>query len=574
MRKTEPTPLDEQSLFKACPECKTILFINDLVANAWVCTKPSCGHHFVITAQERLRVITEPGSFEEWDAELSSRDPLGFPGFAEKLVEVTTKTGMHSAAVTGVAMIGGFRVGIGITDYHFMAGAMNSVVGEKFARAIEGAIAQRLPFILISGSGAGAMMHEGLISLMQMPRITAALARHKRAGLMSVCLLTDATYGGVIASWASLAHITLAEPKARIGFVGGRVSGLKVFEGAPHKFRTAEYQLEHGAIDQIVPRTELKGALLAILASTAEFTGAAGERLLSIAEEVRASLPREEDDFLHDQSGTRRLHVTDAADNLRLARHVNRPHTLDFIKGIFDSFFELKGDKSLKDDGAIVGGVASLGGVRVVVIGHEKNRDMKERTLRNYGMAGPAGYRKAARLMRLAELLRCPLLCFIDTPGADITVESENYGISYALAQCQEILLNLETPVVSTIIGEGGSGGAIALGVADKVLILQHAIYSVIAPEKCASIVWKDESRVAEAAAALKITALDTVRLGVTDCLVPEPAEGAHMDRDAAVQILKAHLAETLAELAQVEDTQILVTGRYERFRAINSFLG
>lgn len=567
------SPDQALGLYETCPECKSVILIDDLIANTWVCTKPKCGHHLLITARQRLQILAEPDSFEEWDDHLRPMNPIDFPGYAQKIEETIRRTGMYSAAITGSIQIGEFKVAIGITDYSFMAGAMNSVVGERLARCLERATQEQLPVILVSGSGGGAMMHEGLKSLMQMPIVTGALSRHKQAGLLSICLLTDATFGGVIASWASLAQVTLAEPKARIGFVGDRVSGLGLglLELPPVGFRTAAYQQEHGAIDRIIVRTCLKETLLTILRCSPQREKLVWEEGAAIAEAIRTKLPKAEEDFLHDQSGSSQVMALAPTDNLTLARHTHRAHSLDYIGFVFDHFFELHGDRCLRDDGAIVGGLADIEGLGVVVLGHQKNRDMTEKKLRNYGMAGSAGYRKAVRLMRLAEQRNCPLVCLIDTPGADITVDSENHGISYALAECQETLLNLTVPVVSVIIGEGGSGGAVALGVANELLILEHAVYSVIAPEGCASIVWKDKTKVAEAAKALKITAGDAFRLGIADRVVSEPREGAHVDFSMAGRILKAEIAESLARLCGRSN---LKEERYQRFRKVNTFLG
>lgn len=557
-----------QSLAQDCPACRKTIRITDLAANFWVCPTPECGYHFLITAHQRLELLVDPDSFIEMDGHLEARDPIGFPGYAEKLEQVVEQTCSKSAALTGVAKIEGVDVVVAMTDFHFFAGAMNSVVGERFARAIDHAREARLPVLLISGSGGGAMMHEGLFSLIQMPIVVGALSYHKQAGLLSICLLTDPTYGGVSASWASQAHITLAEPGARIGFVGGRVTGLKLLQAAPKSYRTAEYQLEHGMIDRIVARSECRQVIGRILRGLPKAENCFCDTPETLVTEIRRDFPKADDAFQHDQSGSDTSVFTHAIDYVRAARHPDRPHSLDLIRLVFDRFVPLKGDRCGHEDGAIVGGLGVLAGLSVVVIAHQKNRTMAEKALRNYGMAGPAGYRKAMRLMRMAEQLGWPVICLIDTPGADDSVDSENQGISYALAESQATMINLQVPSVAVIIGEGGSGGAIALAVADRVLIMQYAYYSVILPAGCAAIVWKDAALEAEAADALRLTANEVCACGIVDAIVEEPVGGAHTDLDLAAKMLQAALIENLGLAIEGK-----IPGRYDRLRGINNFL-
>ncbi|MGQ9524436.1 MAG: acetyl-CoA carboxylase carboxyltransferase subunit beta [Armatimonadota bacterium] len=250
-------------LWEKCPKCERAIFRRDLEKNLRVCT--NCGYHFRLPAYERIALLTEPGSFSEWDADITACDPLGFPGYKEKLERDRGRTGLNDAVVTGGARIGRFDVAIGVTDFRFLAGAMNSVVGERITRCIEGATAKRIPLVLVSGTGGGASMYEGILSLMQMPKTAAALARHHRAKLLYVGILTDASMAGVLASWGSLGDVILAEPGASIGFTGDRVSKQASVGKKPPDFQTAEFQLRNGMVDAVVQRKDLKTVLLKIL---------------------------------------------------------------------------------------------------------------------------------------------------------------------------------------------------------------------------------------------------------------------------------------------------------------------
>ncbi|MDQ3811601.1 MAG: acetyl-CoA carboxylase carboxyltransferase subunit alpha [Chloroflexota bacterium] len=260
-----------------------------------------------------------------------------------------------------------------------------------------------------------------------------------------------------------------------------------------------------------------------------------------------------------------------AWERIQLARHPQRPFTLDYLQLAFGDFVELHGDRLFADDAAIVGGLAALDGRTVMVIGHQKGRDTRDNLLRRFGMARPEGYRKALRLMRHAEKFELAVITLIDIPGADPSLAAEERGQAFAIAENLLAMAQLRVPIVSAIIGEGGSGGALALGVADRVLMLENAIYSVASPEAAASILWKDGSRGPEAAEAMKITAPDLLRFGIVDRVIPEPVGGAHTDHAAAAAALRSAFRESLSELDAV-DVEQLVTERAARYRAIGAF--
>ena len=261
-------------------------------------------------------------------------------------------------------------------------------------------------------------------------------------------------------------------------------------------------------------------------------------------------------------------------DKVKLARHPQRPHTLDYIGGLCSDYFELRGDRRFGEDAALVGGLARFEGRPVVVVGHQKGRDTKDNLARNFGMPRPEGYRKALRLFRLAEKFGRPVLCFIDTPGAYPGLESEERGVAQAIAENLLVLAELPVPVIAIVIGEGGSGGALAIGLADRILMLENSIYSVASPEAAASILWRDSSLAPEAAAALKVTASQLHTLGMVDEVISEPAGGAHTDPRQAIDLLQPRLLARLEELekevsAGPDGLESLVERRYQKFRAI-----
>jgi acetyl-CoA carboxylase carboxyl transferase subunit alpha len=258
-------------------------------------------------------------------------------------------------------------------------------------------------------------------------------------------------------------------------------------------------------------------------------------------------------------------------DRVQLARHPRRPHTLDYVRALCDDFIELHGDRRYGDDPAIVGGPARFADRTVMIVGHQKGSDARENVRRNFGMARPEGYRKALRLFRHAEKFGFPLICFIDTPGADPSMESEERGQGNAIAENILTLAGLRVPIVACVIGEGGSGGALALGVADRLLMLEHAIYSVAAPEAAASILWRDAGKAPEAASAMRITAQDQYDLGIADAIIPEPEGGAHTDAAAAAEAVGAALRTALDALVGLP-IDVLLQRRYTRYRAIGRF--
>ena len=567
-------PEAPEGLLKKCNKCGAAILSEEVINGAYIC--PKCHGYFRVPAYKRIEMIADEGSFEEWDMDLDGMDgppdPLQFKGYSEKIKKLREQTGLKEAVVTGRVKINGTQAVIGVCDGRFMMASMGYAVGEKITRAVERATNEKLPVILFTCSG-GARMQEGIISLMQMEKTSAALKRHSDAGLLYVTVLTDPTTGGVTASFAMLGDILIAEPQALIGFAGPRVIEQTIGEKLPEGFQRAEFLLEHGFVDQIVKRENMKPVLGRILkmhdhvhpdcrkgkevrkSDRTEPVPKAGMT------EKKAGKKAAEQEPWSEKSLT-------AWERVCRSRSKERPVGKDYIDILFEDFVELHGDRYYRDDPAIIGGIAYFQGICVTVIAQAKGRTTKENLERNFAMPSPEGYRKARRLMKQAEKFHRPVINFVDTPGAFCGMEAEERGQGEAIARNLFELSGLKVPVLSVVIGEGGSGGALALAVADEVWMLENSVYSVLSPEGFASILWKDSSRSAEAAKMMKLTAADLKKLGVIERVFPEPQNFSVLTMKPTAELLRAGLAEFLTKYQKLE-TKDLLEGRYERFRKL-----
>ena len=539
-----------------CPDCQKGISRAAAVANYYVC--PECGSYFRVRTKNRIRMVCDSNSFIPWFEDVVTENPLNFPEYEEKLKTVQEKTGLMEGVTVGQGEIFGERVCLGVCDSRFLMGSMGHAVGEKIASAVERATSQKLPVILFCCSG-GARMQEGIISLMQMAKTSAALKRHADAGLLYVTVLTDPTTGGVTASFAMLGDIILAEPGALIGFAGPRVIEQTIGEKLPKGFQSAEFQLEHGFVDCVVERKELKDTLYQIIKS--HRVSAENESFSCFTEEVPRFFPTEPDRERFYKTPTK-----SAWEKVKEARNITRPSTLTYIHLIFDDFIEFHGDRNCRDDKTIVGGIAWIYGQPVTVIGVQKGNDAKECVYRNYGMTSPEGYRKALRLMKQAEKFHRPVICFINTSGAYPGMEAEERGQGEAIARNLFEMSGLKVPVLSIVIGEGGSGGALGLAVGNEVWMLENSTYSILSPEGFASILWKDGKRAKEAAQIMGITADDLKRLLVIDRIVPEYGCACEETVADISGYLKSHMVSFLKQFDHM-DGEAIAAQRYDRFR-------
>ena len=537
-----------EGLLRKCNKCGGAIIAEDVKKDHYIC--PKCGGYFRVHARRRIEMVTDEGSFEEWDSDLQGGNPLEYKGYEEKLEKLQEKTGLSEAVITGKAKIDGRETAIGVCDGRFLMASMGEAVGEKIARAVERATEERLPVILFACSG-GARMQEGIVSLMQMAKTSAALKRHSDAGLLYISVLTDPTTGGVTASFAMLGDVILAEPKALIGFAGPRVIEQTIGQKLPEGFQRAEFLLEHGFLDAIVERPQMKAVLSKILALHENGKGTDFNRK-ECAQDLVADGRKEE--------------KLTAWQRVELSRRKDRPVGSDYIDALFTDFVEFHGDRYFADDKAIIGGVARFHGMPVTVIAQAKGRNTKENIERNFGMPEPEGYRKALRLMKQAEKFARPVICLVDTPGAFCGLEAEERGQGEAIARNIYEMSGLKVPVVSIIIGEGGSGGALAMATADEVWMLENSIYSILSPEGFASILWKDSSKAKEAAEVMKLTAENLKAQGIVERVFVEPETYTVQNMDSVIMQINEAIEEFLMRYGSMSE-QELIRHRYERFR-------
>jgi acetyl-CoA carboxylase carboxyl transferase subunit beta len=589
-----------------------MLFNKQLDKSLRVC--PKCAHHFRLSATDRLGQLLDPGSWEERDAGLQSVDPLGFVDqkpYPERVAAAAIATGLADAAVWGTGRIDDRPVAICVMDFGFMGGSMGSVVGEKVTRAAEHALADRIPLVIVSASG-GARMQEGTLSLMQLAKTMAAIERLREASVPFVSVMSDPTTGGVFASFAAVGDVNLAEPNALIGFAGARVSANTTGESLPPGFQRAEFLFAHGFVDRVVARADLRAELalllrflvapreieldeeepnplgpgfrpLGLLSAIADRvipdvepgtngTGTGGSNSSNGSNGSNGTGANGSNgpagDFREVPSPER---VATVWEHVQLARNLRRPRTLDLLAHLADEWVELHGDRLFGDDPAVVVGLARIDGRRVVVVGQQKGADTEENLRRNFGMPHPEGYRKAMRAMELGERFGFPIVTFVDVPGAHPGAESEERGIAEAIATSIGLMTRLRTPIVAVITGEGGSGGALAVAAGDVVVALENAIYSVISPEGCAAILWRNGEMAPQAAAAMRVTAREQHALGVVDVVVPEPVGGAHTDHEGTADRLAPILGAQLDVLSAIPIDELLER-RYRRYRAYGAY--
>lgn len=539
-----------------CESCGRLVYYKDYKDNLYVC--PRCGRAFIMTPKQRFDLLFDDTSWEKLSLPIVSDDPLKFVDrvpYTERLAAARGETGCNDAVSAADGKIGGIDATVCVLNGEFIMGSMGRAAGDGIVASMEHAIETRRPFIMVASSG-GARMQENILALMQMARTTVAVNRLHENGIPYIVLLTDPTYGGVTASFAMLGDIHIAESGARIGFAGRRVIEQNIREKLPSNFQTAEYLYEHGMVDMVVPRAGLHDAIAKILAVLTKQP--------RTPKPINVSTPLASGDA----KKARGMGETDAYDKVLLARNENRPHFLDYINGIVDEWTYLAGDRTFAEDPAMGSGIGFWRGIPAVIIGQEQGRDIETRQKHRFGMVNPDGYRKAQRMMRLAEKFKLPLISLFDTAGAFAGREGEERGQSQAVASSIATGLSIKTPYVAVNVGQGGSGGAIAIGTGDRVLMLENAIYSVIAPESCASILWKDNKFKAVAAQSMKLTARDMADLNVIDKIIEEPAGGAHTDWQTTMELLSAGVAEQIAELQKIPADE-LPARRADKFIAM-----
>ena len=531
---------DQRHEAGACPRCAASL--NQLR----VC--PGCGHHASLTAAQRIEQLADRGTFQEHDRHVWSGNPIHFSAGATsyevQLAQAQAQTGILDAVVTGRADLMGHGVILVVFDFGFLGGSMGSVVGEKVARAFDSARRERLPVITVCSSG-GARIQEGMVALFQMAKTTLGAARLRESGVPLITLMADPTMGGVLASFASMGEVILAEPGARISFVGPRVHEQAIGDAVPPG--TAEFALQHGMLDAIVRRDRLRPVLGSLAGALTSQNPSRAKRPVAPRPPAVAGAGRP------------------VWETVELARHPARASGRELGALVFNDFFELHGDRCGEDDDSIAAGIGTLRGRPVVVVALDRGASTAGRTR-------PSGYRKAQRAFTLAERFSLPLITLVDTPGAATDAEAEASGITKEVAESLARLGRLRTKVVNVVVGEGGSGGALALSVGDRLLMLENAIFSIIGPEAASTILYHDATHARELAGQLKLTAQDLYGLRLVDRVIAEqPA--LHEAPEVVAVVLRQALADELSSLDHLS-VKALLARREAKFRHSHSVRG
>ena len=498
------------------------------------------------SAAERVALVTDDGSFEEWDADVASDDPLCFSDtkpYRERLAEAQRTTGLAEAVLTGQAALDGRPFAVVAGEFGFLGGSIGVATAERVARTFERALAERLPLVALPASG-GSRMQEGTLAVIGMAKLADAAGRLRAAGLPYVVCLTNPTMGGVLASWGSLGTVTFALPDATVGFAGPRVVELLTGRALPSRVQRSETLLAQGLIDDVVPASELRSGVARVLAVAAgcEEDGAGSP----VSSAPAAPLAADRDAWASIQHG----------------RDRRRPGAGALLDAIAVDVTVLRGARDgHPDDPACFAALARVAGFPAVVIAQRRRGDGTPAVM------NPAGYRKARRAMALAAELRLPLVTVVDTPGAELSEDAERGGLAGQIAGCLADMAALPVPTVAILLGEGGSGGALALLNADRVLVAEHASLGVIAPEGASAILYRDVEHAAELAATQGGASWQLLDAGIADTLIPEPRP-AHEEPDAFLARIDAALSATLADITAA-DPAARLAARHRRWRNV-----
>lgn len=505
---------------------------------------PKCNFHYTMSAKQRIESLIDINSFKETNKSLTSVDPLAFvsnSSYKDSIIKDQKRTGLSEAIITGHCTISGFECNLIALDFGFMGGSMGSVVGEKISLTFEDSAQKKIPVICIVTSG-GSRIQEGTLSLMQMAKVATASNKLSNSGVPHITVLANPTTGQSYASFANLADIILAEPQAILGYNPIETMSEANTDKNVHIPHTSESHLEHGMIDAIVHRKDLKDVLSALL----ELFG----KEFTINKISKSKLIES--------------HQTDtpAWKSVELSRHPKRPKSSDLMARMLDNFIELHGDRSFSDDPTIISGIGQLNGQTIAIIGQERINETR---------IMPEGFRKAQRTLLLAKKFKLPVITLIDTPGVNLSFESEHRGIGNSIAKTMSLMSDIDVPTISIIIGEGGSAAALSLAISDKSLMLKNAIYSPISPEEASELLYKDKDKKEKVADDLKLTSLDCKNLGIIDSVINEPDEGAHKNHYETVRMIKRSIVHELSYL-QGKSIRSIKKSRYKKFRDIGEY--
>ena len=514
---------------------------------------PFCRFHYTVTARQRIELLADKGTFKESYKYVSSMSPLSFSRrsrYRRFLAQDQSRTGLTEAAVTGRCRIGDVETVLIVLDFGFMGGTMGSVVGEKVAMAFENAAKRGIPAVAVV-SGGGTRIQEGVLSLMQMAKTVTAANRLRDEEVPFIVVLANPSTGQAYASFANLADVILAEPGSLIGLSPLRTLREVSKMPLPLDAHTAEAHVGHGLLDNVVDRENLQSRVASLLQIlTAQKRGTSNHKHLLKAEPVESD-------------------EVEPWEAVTAARNSERPQASAYFRSMLDPFIELRGDRLNSDDRSIIAGLGFMDGQPVAVIGQQRRTLVEGERYHVF----PDGLRKAQRVIDLACRFKLPLVTLIDTQGADPGLEAEEQGIGNAIAKTLSSMLSVPTPMVSVVIGEGGSEGALALSLSDRILVQQYAIYSPMSVNHTLSAAHHDHMLDREAAEALMLTAHDCLELGIADEVVPEPEGGAHVDPREASAVLQTAILTNIVQLSKMSQGKLLKK-RYQKFRRMGEGSG
>lgn len=497
----------------------------------------SCGSNSYITAKQRILNICDKNTFEE--LKFNKIDISKKCNYEDKIQKARENTNLDEAIIIGTCNIDGIKVVLGVMDSKFMMGTLSVSVGEYITSAFEYATTNNLPIILFCASG-GARIQEGLYSLVQMAKINAVIKKHSDKGLLYISCLTNPTMGGVTASFGLVGDINIAEKNAQIGFAGKSIIENLYNEKLDNDFQTENYNEKNGMIDIIVDRKNMKNTLSDLL-----------KMFSNNEKELKININSKN---LYD-SNKNLLEI------LQNVRDIDRFKGKDYLINIFDKYIELKGDRISCNDLSILSGIGTIQDKSFIFNVQNKGRTLKENKETNYGLTTPEGYRKAIRISKLAEKFNIPIINIIDSAGADPSVHSEENGQAITIANCLYTFSDLKTIIISVVVGEGSSGGALALSVCDSIGMLKKSIYSVISPEAYLKIMHKEENVSSELLKSMRFTADDLFEDKIIDEVINESN-----DLDYNVDAIRNFILKKYETLKR-QDIQELTKNRYERIR-------
>lgn len=517
-------------------ENKNICFkCNGILDEFFVCK--TCGCNSYITAKKRIANISDENTFKELN--FNKIDISKKCNYEDKIIKAKENTNLDEAILVGICTIGGIKVVLGVMDSKFMMGTLSVSVGETITKAFEYATDNKLPLILFCASG-GARIQEGLFSLVQMAKVNAAIKKHSDKGLLYISCLTNPTMGGVTASFGLLGDINIAEKNSQIGFAGKSIIENLYNEKLDSNFQTEQYNENNGMIDIIADRKDIRSILLDLL-----------KMINNNNKAVRI-----------DNKNKNKLKNNDnLLEILKNVRDINRYKGKDYLISIFDKYIELKGDRISSNDASILSGIGSIENKIFIFNIQNKGRTLKENIETNYGLTRPEGYRKALRIAKLAEKFNIPIINIIDSAGADPSIYSEENGQARAIADCLYTFSDLKTIIISIVVGEGSSGGALALSVCDSIGMLEKSIYTVISPEAYLKIMHKEEDVSNELLKNMRVTANDLFEDKIIDEVISE-----NEDLDYNINNIKDFILNRYDNLSKKEISE-LIDSRYERIR-------